>query len=73
MEMVPLKCGELWYLRLILLNKLVRSYAEELNNCNSFQIPAISSEYNPVERLNLFNHMESIQPNTPEPQEIFTI
>jgi hypothetical protein len=45
MEMPPIQAGEIWYLRLILLNKPIKSYNEALNDCETFQLAAISEGY----------------------------
>jgi PIF1-like helicase len=45
MEMPPIQAGEIWYLRLILLNKPVISYDEAINSCDTFQLAAISEGY----------------------------
>jgi hypothetical protein len=45
MEMPPIQAGEIWYLRLILLNKSVKSYDEAINNNETFQLAAINEGF----------------------------
>jgi hypothetical protein len=38
MEIPPIQAGEIWYLKLILLNKSIISYDEAINSCDTFQL-----------------------------------
>ena len=40
--MLPITAGEIWYLRLILLNRPITSYEDALDGCRTFQLAATS-------------------------------